>query len=82
MNCQEFAQFLMEYLDGDLPPEQVAAFEEHLKLCPPCIHYLDSYKQCVELGKKCVKCEDDAIPEGVPEDLVKAILAARPPGDE
>lgn len=77
MNCKEFADFLMDYIEGGLPPAEAAAFEEHLNLCPPCIHYLDSYRRCVELGKDCIECEDERIPCDVPEGLVKAILAAR-----
>ena len=77
MNCQELANFLMEYIEGELPPEQATAFEAHLQLCPPCVHYLDSYKECVELGKSCCGCEDEGVSAEVPEELIKAILAAR-----
>lgn len=76
MNCKEFADFLLDYIEGTLPADQAAAFEEHLQLCPPCIHYLDSYRHCVELGRNCI-CKDDEIPCDVPERLIEAILAAR-----
>ena len=76
LTCQELIQFLMDYLDGELPAEQRALFEEHLRLCPPCVCYLESYQQCIKLGKVCV-CEEEEIKAAVPEELVKAILAAR-----
>ena len=43
MTCRELIDFIMEYLDGELPQEQRSVFEEHLKLCPPCLEYLESY---------------------------------------
>ncbi|MCA9268795.1 MAG: zf-HC2 domain-containing protein [Planctomycetales bacterium] len=76
MNCQELVDFLMEYLEGELPPEHQAAFEEHLRLCPPCVHFLATYKEAIVMGKICCQCSE-AIPKEVPEDLVQAILAAR-----
>ena len=78
MNCKELSDFLMDYIEGALPQEQVAAFEVHLQKCPPCIHYLETYKQCVEVGKaSCLKCEDESIPREIPDKLVQAILVAR-----
>ena len=32
MNCHEFIDFIMEYLDGELPEEQRAIFEQHIAL--------------------------------------------------
>ncbi len=75
MTCQEILDFLMHYLDGELPPEQVVAFEEHLGECPPCVAYLKSYQEVVRLGK--LACARESLCSEVPEDLVRAILAAR-----
>ena len=77
MNCKEFADFLIHYLEGDLPPEQAEAFDEHLQLCPPCIHYLEAYRHCVKLSKVCCSEHDKPVPEEVPDELINAILAAR-----
>ena len=76
MNCKEFADFLIDYIEGTLPAEEASAFDEHLQLCPPCIHYLESYRRCIELGKGCVECKEELRGE-VPEELIAAILAAR-----
>lgn len=74
LTCREIAKFLAAYLERELPDEQHATFEEHLKMCPPCLHYLEEYKTTIELGKKA--CQSEKRPE-VPESLIKAILAAR-----
>ena len=77
MTCREFIELLMDYLDGDLPEGQGAAFGEHLKICSACVDYLDSYKKAVELGQAVCAEEDASLPADVPDDLVQAILDAR-----
>jgi anti-sigma factor RsiW len=77
MTCQELVEFLMQYLDGELPEHQRAAFEEHLGVCPPCVHYLHTYREAVRVGRMVCKCPHGPVPEDVPEDLVQAILIAR-----
>ena len=79
LTCREICEFMMAFLDGELPPEERAVFEEHLSLCPPCVQYLDSYKKTIAVGKQVMAdpCGVDAPRPPVPDDLVKAILAAR-----
>lgn len=76
MTCRELIDFLMSYCDGELPADQRAVFEEHLSRCPPCVAYLRSYQQAICLGKA-VCAEEDCEAKEVPEELVKAIMAAR-----
>ncbi len=76
MKCREFVEFVMEYLEGDLADEERRVFEGHIRDCPPCLTYLDTYEDTVRLGRS-VCGPDDAVPEDVPEELVQAILAAR-----
>lgn len=75
--CRELIEFLMEYLDGELQPEVRAEFERHLAACPPCIRYLDSYRDVLRAGKEAYRCDEELTPGCVPEELVQAILAAR-----
>ena len=77
MNCREMTDFLMAYLEEELPAEQSRAFDEHLEACPPCISYLDSYRESVRLGKAVCTREDDPVPDDAPEALIQAILNAR-----
>jgi anti-sigma factor RsiW len=77
MTCFEFTEFLMAYLDGELPPEQHAQFQEHMDRCPPCVRYLHSYRLTVRLGREAFADPDAAVSDDVPEELVRAVLAAR-----
>ncbi len=36
VSCREVMAQLWDYLDGELPPERMAAFAEHLALCQRC----------------------------------------------
>lgn len=76
ISCREFVDFLMDYLDGDLPQGQREVFESHLGLCPQCHTYLDTYRETVRLGRTLLCGADDAPPSDAPDELVQAILAA------
>ena len=77
MTCREFADFMMDYLSGEMPSESRALFEYHLSLCVNCRKYLTSYEESVKLGRRAFDDDNAALPEDVPEQLVNAILAAR-----
>ena len=77
LTCKEFVDFLMAYLDAELPEAQRSTFEGHMVDCPPCKVYLDTYRETVELGRGVCARDDDPLPEDVPDALVAAILAAR-----
>jgi anti-sigma factor RsiW len=74
MTCRECAEFLSDYLDGDLEAETRQIFERHLSLCPNCVTYLEQFRATVRAGQAAYG--DDAQPD-VPEELIKAILASR-----
>jgi anti-sigma factor RsiW len=77
ITCRELVDFLNDYLDGALPPRRRAEFERHLEACPECVSYLESYRETIRLGKRAFATDAKALPADVPEELVKAILAAR-----
>jgi anti-sigma factor RsiW len=76
MKCRELAEFLMDYVSGELPLESRTHFEFHLSRCKNCRAYLVQYEITIKAGK--IACDElsDEI-RAIPEDLVKAVLAAR-----
>ena len=77
MTCRELVDFLMAYLEDELAPEPRAEFERHLEECPPCVAYLETYREAVRLGKGACADPEGPAPAQVPEALLRAILAAR-----
>jgi len=77
MTCRELIDFLGAYLDGELSQEVRLRFDEHLAGCPECSAYLETYRATVRFTRGAFRDLYGPVPADVPEDLVKAILAAR-----
>jgi len=73
--CTEIIGFLADYLDGELAADRRSEFDRHLAVCPSCVAYLETYKETIRMAKA---AELPPVPqmEEVPEELIKAILAA------
>jgi len=69
------AEFLGDYLANELVPQARTVFESHLAECPDCVAYLYAYAGTVRLARGAY--EGGATEAGVPEQLVRAIVAAR-----
>jgi anti-sigma factor RsiW len=74
ITCREFESFIMDYLDGSLADAQRRKFEWHLKICRECREYLAAYQRTIEVGQAALGPADEAVPEDVPEDLIRAVL--------
>lgn len=78
LTCAQFDQFISDYLEACLPQKQRKIFERHLGMCPKCRDYLRAYQSTIELERNVLTTSDAPPPEDAPEDLIRAILAARP----
>ncbi len=76
MTCQEFVDFIIGYLEHDVSEPERRTFEDHVEMCPPCLAYLETYRDTVALGRACADPEGP-LPEDVPEELVSAVLRAK-----
>ncbi len=77
ITCREFEEFVLRYLDGELPSKQAKIFEWHLRICRECREYLAAYRRTIEIGIAVLGPADESVPDDVPEDLIKAVLDAR-----
>ena len=77
MTCREIADFLMQYIDGELPWPQRTAFKMHLALCPSCRAYLKSYELTVRLARSSNSAPVTSSSESMPDELVQLILESR-----
>lgn len=74
LTCEDLDRFIVDYLDGKLPARQHGIVQMHLVLCPDCRAYLRAYREAMVLGDAALR---DPELESLPEDLVRAIVAAR-----
>lgn len=77
MTCREFADFIIDYVSGELPFAVAASFDRHISDCPSCRTYLAQYQATVAAGRQAFADGDASVPEEVPEALIQAILASR-----
>jgi len=77
LTCKEFDEFMMNYLEGDLPVWQKYMCWLHIKMCRECAYFVRQYHRVVALGQNTFDFPDDPVPDSVPEDLIKAALAYR-----
>jgi anti-sigma factor RsiW len=78
VKCRDCDDFLVDYVAGELPPDVLATFELHLSRCPNCRAYLEQYCLTIKAGKTACAAFKEA--PSMPEELIRAILAARPKG--
>jgi len=65
--CQECIELLVDYLEGDLPPERARALEIHLELCPSCVCFLRTYKGTVDVARNLPVDE-------IPPELIRRLI--------
>jgi predicted anti-sigma-YlaC factor YlaD len=74
LTCREFVEFLSAYLACDLPSEETRRFDEHLSRCPPCVHYVKTFRVSGELVRVALRSEEQVDKQTLPNELIKAIL--------
>ena len=72
MTCRDVTGFLLDYLEGVLPPDTRVAFERHLDDCANCRAFLTQYRSTVAAGRAAFAASDTVAE--LPEDLVQRIL--------
>ncbi len=67
LTCMALVELVTDYIEGALPPAEVARFDTHLADCPHCRVYLDQMRLAIQaLGR---------VPgEPLPPEAMKALL--------
>jgi anti-sigma factor RsiW len=52
IDCRQLADLLYDFVSGELPDDRLALLEEHLRLCPPCLVYVETYRVTIRLTRK------------------------------
>jgi anti-sigma factor RsiW len=48
VSCQEVVELVSDYLEGGLPADEAALFEQHINFCEGCVWYVDQLRATVE----------------------------------
>ena len=71
ITCQQFEEFIIEYLEDTLPKEKHRLFEFHIRTCRECREYLAAYQRSREITQGCIGTV--ATLDDVPNDLIAAV---------
>jgi anti-sigma factor RsiW len=71
--CRELVELVTEYLEGALPPDEVAAIDRHLAECDPCLRYL---RQMRATGRALSLLPTEQVSETLSDEAVDTLLAA------
>jgi anti-sigma factor RsiW len=52
VNCRDLAELLIDYIAGELPPDQAEHIRQHLEFCSPCVYYIETYQLTIKLTRK------------------------------
>jgi anti-sigma factor RsiW len=77
LRCRGFVEFLDDYLSGRLSAGERRRFDAHLATCPSCVAYMRTYSQAILMGRGALLVPEAPRAGDAPEELVRAILAAR-----
>jgi hypothetical protein len=51
LTCKTATSLIAKYISADLDPKVELSFEEHLRACPDCVAFLNTYKKTLELAR-------------------------------
>lgn len=77
MTCREVADFLFDYLSGELGNDVRARFERHLAVCGNCRAYLATYQATIRLARAATVTEPPPVPEALVSAIVDSLRGAR-----
>lgn len=70
--CENYAALLDPFVDGELPPEDMARVQAHLETCPGCRAYVDD---ALAIRAAFPGVEETLVPEGFAEGVMERIRA-------
>jgi hypothetical protein len=65
--CKQITDLLSKYLNDGLGPRLKRDFEHHLKICPDCVAFLNTYRKTVSLVHS-IRAED--MPDSVRRNIL------------
>lgn len=74
MTCRELAELLIDFVSGEMQEDHRRRVEQHLRCCPPCVHYVETYQLTIRLTRQ-LPCQP--MPPALAERLRHALAEIR-----
>jgi hypothetical protein len=52
LSCQEIVDYCLEFLSGSLPDTERQLFSSHLRNCPDCMRFFETYRKTPEVSRE------------------------------
>lgn len=69
VDCRRLADLLLDFINGELPAEEIATLEQHIAECPPCGVFVMTYRQTITISRRLP-------PEPIPPDVAERLRRA------
>lgn len=73
MTCKTVAEYLIEYLDGNLSAELLTSLEAHCSQCTCCVALIKTYQSTIQLCRTALR---QPVPEEMSERIVSCLKNA------
>jgi anti-sigma factor RsiW len=70
ITCRQLVELLIDYVSGELQADHRALVDKHLRACPPCVTYLETYKLTIQLTRQLPFAP---VPSGLRERLIACL---------
>ena len=57
ITCRDMAELLFDLISSEVPPERHGQIEQHLRTCPSCVAYLETYRLTIALTRQLPRSE-------------------------
>lgn len=51
IRCQQVVRLLIDYVSEELDPDECSSFEAHLRECPACEAFVQSYRMTIQISR-------------------------------
>jgi hypothetical protein len=69
ITCRQMVELLLDFLEDALSPDCCEQIREHLRCCPPCVTFVETYRVTITLSRRLT-------PTPLPADLERRLRAA------
>lgn len=52
LSCQEIVNYCLDFLSGSLPDTERTLFSSHLRNCPDCMKFFETYRKTPEVSRE------------------------------